>query len=356
MGTSAVVALPARIAPRIRVWAWPALLVTCSIAGVVGVLKGIGPTVVDGTQFYWLFSYEHGFVRRALIGTLVRPILERASFDQVAPYIAAAHVIVCLGIIATCHAFFTHAVRREESFDARITLSGAFLVLMCSQWLTTLAHDVGYVDVYLVSLVLAGLWLILREQYVAAAAAMMVGPLVHEAFLFMWAPVAIVLSWSALTIESDRRRKLLAALTPVLSTAAVAFFQSDAAAARTIDALPLSAGIKDGLKAYQIEQTLRSSFHEMVRYQYPGNLHRIEIAAAYFLLPSAVIVWAAAYCYWPRWRAPWTTLLVMVIATLSPLTILLFAWDLSRFLVWANLAAAIALLTAGAPNLTRRRP
>src|SRR5206468_1768310 len=126
-----------------------------SLAGAVGVLKGLAPTVVDGSQFYWMFSYEHGFVRRALVGTLFRPILTRSSFEHLAPSIVVAHTAVCLAIVGACLALFGRAVNREDSPDARLTLTFAFLVLMCSQWPPTLAHDVGYVDVYIVSLVLA---------------------------------------------------------------------------------------------------------------------------------------------------------------------------------------------------------
>ena len=345
----ALVADRAATAQRSRVWL---VLLTCaSLAGVVGVLKGLSPKVRDGAEFYWLLTYAHGFIRRALIGTLVHPFFARSSFDQLAPSIAFAHALVCLAIVGICGGFFLIAVKREPSTDARVTLTLALLVLMCSEWPATLAHDVGYVDIYLVLLVLAGLALVLRGWYAAAAIVTAAGPLIHEAFVFLWAPAAIVLVWSSIATTRGVGGKLAAAFASGATTLAVVFLQSGAAAARAIDALPVSAGLKDGLQAYEIGQTLQSSFHEMVTRQFPGNAGRVEVAAAFFLLPSAAIVWAAAFCYWPRWRRRWTTLAVVVAATMSPLMILLLAWDLSRFLVWSNLAAAIALLAAGTPEL-----
>jgi hypothetical protein len=345
-------ALVERPSSRVRYLVRSLPLVVCAAAGVVSVLKGLSPTVVDGSQFYWMFTYGHGFVRRALIGSLVHPLLARTTFDHAAPAIVAAHVIVSVVIIAATVALFRRVVDREDTFDAKLTLILALLVLMCSEWLPTLGHDVGYVDVYVVVLALAGFLLVVHERYVAAAVVASIAPLIHEAFIFLWAPVAIVLLWSCVTIKRDVRRRLLAALLPLASTCAVAFFQSEAAAERAIDALPVSAAMKDGLRAYEIEQTLRSSFHEMIAIQFPGNGSRIATAGIFFLVPSAAILLAAVSCYGRRWRARWTTLAVLVAATLAPLCVLALAWDLSRFLVWANLAAAMALIASGTPTLT----
>jgi hypothetical protein len=334
--------------------AWGVALTACSLGGAVSVLKGLAPRMAAGSEFYWMFSYEYGFLRRALLGTLVHPLLSRLTFEHLAPWITAVHAALCFGIIGACQALFRRALNREESFDTRTTLLFAYLCLMCSQWLPTLAHDVGYVDVYLVALVLAGFTLIVQGRYVTASLMAMIGPLIHEAFFFLWSPVALVLAYSCVMTRTDIRKKLLAATLPVASTVAVTFFQSDAAASRAINDLPVSQGIKDGLRAYEIGQTLQSSFHEMVRYQFPGNFSRIVTAAIFFLLPSAALLWAAVFCYGNRWRARWMTLLVLVVATLSPLTILLFAWDLSRFLVWANLAAGIVLIASATPSLVPR--
>jgi hypothetical protein len=244
--------------------AWGVALTACSLGGAVSVLKGLAPRMAAGSEFYWMFSYEYGFLRRALLGTLVHPLLSRLTFEHLAPWITAVHAALCFGIIGACQALFRRALNREESFDTRTTLLFAYLCLMCSQWLPTLAHDVGYVDVYLVALVLAGFTLIVQGRYVTASLMAMIGPLIHEAFFFLWSPVALVLAYSCVMTRTDIRKKLLAATLPVASTVAVTFFQSDAAASRAINDLPVSQGIKDGLRAYEIGQTLQSSFHEMV--------------------------------------------------------------------------------------------
>jgi hypothetical protein len=218
---------------------------------------------------------------------------------------------------------------------------------MCSPLVPTLGHDVGYVDVYLIALALTGLWLALRRRYAQAIIPLILAPLIHESFLFLWAPVAIVLAWSCIVTGREVWKKLVVAAVPVLSTAVVVFFQSTSAAARAIDTLPVSDTLKDGLRVYELEQTVAGSFAMMRRYQFPGNGARVATSLAYFLVPSLLMVAAAAFCYWRVWRLRWATLLVVFVAAISPLAAILFAWDLSRFVVWSNLAAAIALVASG---------
>jgi hypothetical protein len=147
------------------------LLAAGALVGVLGVLKGIGPAFVPGSDFYWLLSYEHGFIRRAFLGTLFRPFLHIWAWDRLKPAVAATQIVVCFAIVWMFAAMFTRAVRREQRLDSRITLMAAFVLLMASQLMPTLAHDIGYVDVYLVLLVLVGFRLAQTGRYVVAALA-----------------------------------------------------------------------------------------------------------------------------------------------------------------------------------------
>jgi len=323
------------------------VLLAFALVGGVSVLKGLGPDVADGIDFYWLLSYRHGFIRRALIGTLFQPLLKYGSYQQLKPVILDLHIAACIAIIALCSALFWRVIAGEKSPENRVTLALSFLCLMCSPLMPTLGHDVGYVDVYLITLALISVWLAQRRQYGLAVVPLLVGPLIHESFLFVWAPVAIVLAWSCVVTRREAWRRLLTAAVPVCSTAAVVFFQSPSAAARAIETLPVTETLKDGLRAYELDQTVVSSFAMMRRYQFPGNGAHVATSLTYFLVPSALIIAAAVFCHWRVWRLRWATLVVVVAAAISPLAAILFAWDLSRFVVWSNLAAAITLIASG---------
>jgi hypothetical protein len=117
----------------------------------------------------------------------------------------------------------------------------------------------------------------------------------------------------------------------------------------------VSETLKDGLRIYEFDQTIASSFRMMRRTQFPGNGLNIASSLTYFLIPSATLVGAAACCYWRAWRLPWATLLVVTAAAAAPVVAIAFAWDLSRFAVWSNLAAAIALVASGTLLAERER-
>src|ERR1035437_2988114 len=97
--------------PRTR--ALRTLLAVFALTGVIGVLKGLGSDIVNGVDYYWMINYEHGFIKRALIGTLFQPLLPRAAFEHLKPVIVGIHVAACLLIIYMCYALFERAVRRE---------------------------------------------------------------------------------------------------------------------------------------------------------------------------------------------------------------------------------------------------
>ncbi|MEO8678825.1 MAG: hypothetical protein ABI665_07255 [Vicinamibacterales bacterium] len=333
-----------------------ALLASFMLAGVVGVWKGLAPALDPRKEFYWLFSYQYGFIRRGLMGTLVHPLLKVWSFADLKPMIIGAHVIACVAIIVALQMFFQDAVRRNQRWEARITLALSFLCLMGSPLMPVLAHDAGYVDVYLMAVVLTALWFVVHERYVAAALTVVIGPLIHEGFVFLWCPVAIMLAWSCAMLKADRAKKLILAAVPFLCTVGVIWYHDQTALRLSMAAWPASDEVKGAHMAYTFGQTLHSSFDHMSRYEFPGHWGNFMIAVAYSLVPSLLLLWAAVFCYWQRWTARWPTLLVAVAATLSPLPIVALGWDLSRFLSWSNLAAAIVLIGAGAPTLTSLGP
>jgi hypothetical protein len=119
------------------------LLALFTTAGVISVLKGLDPHLTELRQFYWYLSYSHGLVRRALLGALFHPLLRFGDVTHLATVVTAMHLTAMAAIVGMMFALYDRALAREESGDSRITLSAAYLCLMCSPWLSTFAHDVG---------------------------------------------------------------------------------------------------------------------------------------------------------------------------------------------------------------------
>jgi hypothetical protein len=318
-----------------------------TIAGVIGVLKGLDPHLTELRQFYWYLTYHDGLIRRALLGTLFHPLLRFGDVASLAPVIIAAHLTVIATIVATIVVLYDHAISSEQARDSRIALICSYLCLMCSPWLSTLAHDVGYVDVYIGALVAGSVALVLSRHYVAAGVLASVGPFVHEEFIFAWLPVLVLVGWSIAMTHSNVPRKLAAVALPLMAMAIVVGLHDHEAELTAVRELPVSDLTKQGLAAYAFGQTFGSSFDHMRRLEYPGHIGNAVTALAYLAAPAAVIWLVAPLCYWQRWRRPFLTLFVGAVAVVSPLMLLAFAWDLSRIAVWSNLAAAVVVLALG---------
>jgi len=298
------------------------------------------------------------------------------------------HLLVCIGIIILFHRLFASTIRNEPRADSRAVLVLSFFCLMSTELLPVLAHDIGRADAWLIALALGGFWLALHARYRAAAAVAVIGPLVHEGFLFLWSPVAILLLWSAASGPADRRRqgygasrpsasdeqgradaeaghydgsvsgpakaghddrswKIALAVLPAAMVLVVIGAHSRAAVERLLEAWPVSDAIKSGHRVYTFGQTLESSFAHMRELEFPGNWDNFAVATGFFLVPNLLMMWAAAYCFWRRWTSPLATLLVATLAMLAPLAVVIVGWDLSRFLCWSTVAAGIALVAVG---------
>jgi hypothetical protein len=333
-----------------------AALAAAMLAGVCNVFKGLKASLEPGAEFYWRFTYAHGFIKRGLIGTLVHPLIALLSFERSKPVIVGAHVAVCLLIIVMLQVLFRTAMTRQSRTDIRLTLILAFFCLMCSPLMPVLAHDTGHVDAYLIALAIGGFSLILREKYGAAMLITIVGPLIHEAFIFLWAPVAIMLLWSSVTAKTRRAGKLILVILPIVCVAAVTFFHNRDALLLAMDAWPVDDFIKSGHLRYTFDATLQSRVEHMRLYEYQGHGANIAISLLYSLVPSVLLLWTALFSFHRQWNDRWTTTVVATIATLAPVSIILVAWDLSRFLSWTVLASAIVLIGVSSPTLVTIRP
>jgi hypothetical protein len=206
-----------------------------------------------------------------------------------------------------------------------------------------------------VLLALVGFSLVLRGQYWTAALVAAVGPIVHEGFIFMWSPIAVLLVWSAATFKVDRAAKVCAAALPLLSALIVTSAHNEAALAMSMHAWPAGEDVKSGVMGYTFAQTLPSSFEHMRRFEFQGHWNNFFVTVGFFLVPNVLLLWIALFCYWSRWTMRWPTLLVTIVGMLAPLSIVALAWDLSRFLTWSNLGAAIMLIGAGSPAIVAAR-
>ncbi|MCG6902102.1 MAG: hypothetical protein LJE68_05420, partial [Rhodobacter sp.] len=181
----------------------------------------------------YLVNYvDHGFARRALLGTVLRPFIQ-ASGD---PEVAA--VVALLIVFALCFAICVFAIdwllphHETRTADLSHGLRVAFVI--GSAGIMQMIRDHGRYDLSNFCLLFLAIYLALNRRLFWTGLVAAVGVLHHEAFAVFALPLvfALVAHVSAQNGESRFNRAVLLFLTPVLAAIiAVAVFGNSELAA-----------------------------------------------------------------------------------------------------------------------------
>jgi hypothetical protein len=212
-------------------------------------------------------------------------------------------------------------------------LLAIFAVFATSQFLPTQAFDAGFLDIYDYILVVAAAVAVLRNFNVLAGAIGFIGPFIHEGFMFVWLALAVLVWWEGVTLK-----RILLLLTPLIATFIVYFGPTEQAGIAQMAAIPLPEEVKANFIAYQFGQTLSSSLH-ILFWKFRYNFLNFVIAGSFFTLPAAIMVATYGVA-----RKNLRDTVALILATLSPATILVVGWDLSRFLVATAFSGLLSVL------------
>lgn len=321
-----VVAGANRIATPFAIAFVPALLLAL---GVLAIVRGSAGVINPHVFSYYVINYQSGLIRRGLVGEAWSWFLPQGDLNAIRSVLLAYYwpLVAVLLLSLVCWVIAIERRRRDFLFSA------LFAVFLTSQFMPTLAYDVGFLDVFVFLLIVAVAAALARRQYVIVAMAGLVGPFVHEAFLFYWLPVVAVGLWE----QRSLRRGIVLAL-PLASVVCIYLFASREIAIAQMSASPLPDPDKQEAIAQQFGQTLLTNLAMIaIKYRnYPAN---VIAAFAFFAFPALAIIGLYGMA-----RRQVTTTIVLVLSAIGPLLILLIAWDLSRFIVASVFTVLIAAL------------
>jgi hypothetical protein len=303
-----------------------AVVVGLSTVGGLTYSKGY-PGFVE--NLYWYLGYSTGFVRRGLIGTLMAPIIRDMSPGDVTRLaaeigtIAAGLLIVWIAVL--CAGVFERLPRRHGLVWLAIAL-----FWMMGPTLPTWAHIVGMLDVYMMLAVLAAYCLCVGRWPYAGLVLCVLGPAIHEGFVFLVLPPLLVL---AATWPQRRAPALLSAALTITWTLIVWFGTS-----RQIiwpANAPFSPQEREAFAAWQLGQTATRSTLDTIA-MYRSHWERAVFAFAYFLALPATITAVTAMSLPLSCVGRLNSALRIATGTGVTLSILATAYDLERFLVWGQ--------------------
>jgi len=323
------------------------ITITCiAVLAMISLIKGYTTGPSYWGEFYWFINYEHGFIKRGLIGQLFGSIFGQASVEWRRAFISAWHFAMSALLAATLLAWAARNIARQTSTEGVKVLGTVLALFTTSQFLPTLAHNTSSLDVYLYLALVISAVLIARRAFVRGALVASVAPFIHESFVFLWLTNVALIWWplphrvhSEHAQDSALAARGVATALPIVATAVVLSLHNQEAATREVMETFVPPDVKRAVIRDQFGQTLSSSSQVMLGL-YRAYWSNFIKAVVFCVTPvfAMVLVYSSA-----RFRERfWLNFFALSAAALAPSAMLLFGYDLSRFLV----ATAVSGLTS----------
>lgn len=267
---------------------------------------------------YFVNYIDHGFAKRAFIGTLLRPLTTSVEHPETVVFLVMVVVNVCalIALISLVQALLPH--REGDIFVSILRCA----VAVGSLGLVQVAHDYGRYDLINYFVLVLALWLARRSLPIVSALFVAIGILIHEGFAIYGAPLVIAASWhffggNTAPVPAALRCIPLVLATALTSVAIFLFGNSDSAAQLTV-----------GSGAYVWQ---RGTFDM----RWPDSRVQAAILIAY---------WAALLALmWHVFQGRRAFKEPLFYAALSPLALNLFGIDMGRWLAIAFVVFVISV-------------
>jgi hypothetical protein len=332
---------PGQIIP---LWAPVASGALVMAVGVLVGLRGLHLTVMPWGRAYWEVTYQSGFIRRALAGSIFQALYRDLPFTRQSLLVVEISIVTVLAFLVALAIWLSILVYRSPSRSHALSIVLISLPIIGSSLMPTLVFDTGYLDAFLLLIALACVALLASGRLWLAVAIAAAAPLAHELFFYLWLPI-ILFGLHALTRGRRARpirHVLPTLLLPCATTVAVTFFSSAAAARAEVNHhVAGPASYKAGLLTMQFGQSLSYSLtrmqHFQTKYWWPAE----PVDIVYFCWPAILAV--VIYSVW-RWHLldGWARS-ALVMSLIGPWAMLATAWDLSRLVLMANAMALIII-------------
>jgi len=316
----------------------------------VSLLRGIRfPNLWSYTHF--LFNYNFGFVKRGLLGEIVSR-LDNPYFISYNFFLLFSLTIFIINIILL-YLLITDFIKNNKHI-----LFGSALVYVSGLGIVFLAHTIGYSDqigllITLITLKIQGFYKKLLFIFPATIFAL----LTHEAFLILFFPTIFI----SLLLSIEKREKnkfVLFALFSVFSLSlaflASHFTLSPQKTQAIYNSLASQTDIPLRKDAFNVlYQDARSNYQHM-QYVWTARERLVQLVQSLMVtLPSLALFIYITYHILKQAQAKSHIIILAILASISPLLLHFFAWDMHR---WNTLAITSSFLVLYATYASKRNP
>ncbi|MCP4144605.1 MAG: hypothetical protein GY752_04890 [bacterium] len=306
----------------------------------------------DWAEAHWLISYNFGFLKRGLVGTLFSPFANENSELAIWIVSASLFVLFCIVLFWIC----MHVIRRNKYDNISLLV---VLLFLTSPYMVMSGHLNGYFDNIIIIISVLVCVLIKQNKIILSSLVVSIGLLVHETILMVGFPSIVffaLLQHIRQTKSSSTVKLLLSFLSqykflfliPVFMFICIFLNQTF-----YLDSAVLENQLISHLSQFEFVENERnilvpkaftSSFHEYVGNQDLPFIQRITVPIYIFHIGLPLFVLLSFG--WRKLQAidsKWVYFLILVAITLLPLTLHIVAWDTSRIWTYPLIVALLGV-------------
>ena len=298
---------------------------------------------------HWFATYQHGFLRRALVGE----VLSRIGFLSTRLILCIELATVALACLLTALAF------RRILFGSLAERRLAAFLLAAPAFLPHMAFMDGELDNFLYLAILLGAFALIRLGNLAglaiATVCTIVGLLIHEAFALMFYPLILVLAADLVHRHRLRIQWVAAHFVLVLASflAIVHFGKLPGDPGQWINAAQQRTDMRiDGTVFLVLECSLREQLN-FVRHLYTLKVVGSILLTLALSIPYGIVLWrlARTACVYRRYSIAHARWLLVVFA--APLGLSLLGHDVMRWLsaMCINVSLFLLLIYRSTPRV-----
>ena len=143
----------------------------------------------DWAEAHWLISYQFGFLKRALPGTIIAPLTSSGDAELVIRNVSIIVLLAfCLAVFWICYRTVSNSLYSTDSILV-------ILVFLTSSYIVMSAHLIGYFDHLIILITITACRLVIDKRIWQTTILISVGILIHETIFFVGYPSVVFLAF-----------------------------------------------------------------------------------------------------------------------------------------------------------------
>ena len=314
-------------------------------AGIVlfySLLRGFRPPV-SYAKAQWLISYDFGFIKRGLVGSLVKPIIQNKTPSEIELIIYTFSVLLLALFFATVLWVMYFFVKKQSLFVNKLTVFLFSLVFASSAYVVLQFNLVGFFDYATAICAILAVYYTVKKQFIKVSLLSILALAIHELYFLAGFPAVC---WAVLLVNEKywkssrplfKQRLLVSILTILIPVSFLGYIiwthydipEKTIAELNTQIAsykLLTKKGVSFG--TFHLKHNLKDNYNLQKKEWFKARLFTTNINKTVYPTVILFVIFIGSVLWKQKMLC---SLAFAPIAVFSPLLLHLVAWDTARF-------------------------